>query len=164
MPYKALDVARYVVNYGREKGHLISNLKLQKILYFIQASFLVEKEDNSICFEDNIEAWDFGPVVPNAYHEFKKYGAGSIPEIKDYIDSSDGIWGSKKKRFEKNIICDEDQILINEVVDEAASYSARALVDITHIQAPWADRYSKGSNNIITNDSIKEYFLTYNEE
>ena len=41
--YSALDVARYIIWYCEEKKYIVSNLKLQKILYFIQAKFLVEK-------------------------------------------------------------------------------------------------------------------------
>ena len=35
--YNVLDVCRHVINYSNEKDYGISNLKLQKILYFIQA-------------------------------------------------------------------------------------------------------------------------------
>ena len=37
MSYKVLDVCKYVIDYSNEKEYGISNLKLQKILYFIQA-------------------------------------------------------------------------------------------------------------------------------
>ena len=57
-----LDVSRYIINYCNENYYLISNLKLQKILYFVQAFFLEAK--NEECFREEIEAWDFGPVIP----------------------------------------------------------------------------------------------------
>ncbi len=41
--YKAMDIAQYVVNYSIEKDNPVSNLKLQKLLYYIQDAFLVEK-------------------------------------------------------------------------------------------------------------------------
>jgi uncharacterized phage-associated protein len=41
--------------------HPISNLQLQKILYYIQKTFL---ENGMVAFDDEIEAWKFGPVVP----------------------------------------------------------------------------------------------------
>lgn len=56
--YSVLDVARYVVARSNRAG-AISNLKLQKVLYFIQAEFLVVQ--NMPCFAEQIEAWDFGP-------------------------------------------------------------------------------------------------------
>ena len=79
MIYKVLDVSRHVINYSNTQDYGISNLKLQKILYFIQAFFLVSTPEQ--CFEEKIEAWDFGPVVPEAYREYKQYGSGDIPSI-----------------------------------------------------------------------------------
>ena len=67
--YSAVDVARYIIWYCKRQGYSISNLKLQKILYFVQAEFLVNT--GKPCFSEEIEAWDFGPVVPEVYHEFK---------------------------------------------------------------------------------------------
>ncbi len=66
--YSAIDVARYIIWYCKRRRYSISNLKLQKILYFVQANFLVSI--GTPCFEEEIEAWDFGPVVPEVYHEF----------------------------------------------------------------------------------------------
>ena len=51
-----------------------------------------------------------------------------------------------------------DQEIMNEILEECAQYSASFLVDITHNQDPWADVYEKYCNNVITKESIKEYF------
>ena len=58
MSYKVLDVCRHVINYSNEHDYGISNLKLQKVLYFIQAYFLTKKKDHTPCFDEKIEAWD----------------------------------------------------------------------------------------------------------
>lgn len=75
--YDALDVAKYIINYERSRGRTVSNLRLQKLLYFVQAQFLVTTQ--RACFCDEMEAWDFGPVVPNVYHVYKAYGSSSLP-------------------------------------------------------------------------------------
>ena len=49
MSYKVLDVCRHVINYSNEHDYGISNLKLQKVLYFIQAYFLTKKKDHTPC-------------------------------------------------------------------------------------------------------------------
>ncbi|MBQ8682011.1 MAG: DUF4065 domain-containing protein [Bacilli bacterium] len=67
--YSALDIVKYIIISEREKGHIISNLKLQKVLYFIQAEFLVIK--NEPCFKEDIIATDFGPIILEVYHEYK---------------------------------------------------------------------------------------------
>ena len=41
MSYDVLEVCRHVINYSNEKEYGISNLKLQKVLYFIQSYFLI---------------------------------------------------------------------------------------------------------------------------
>lgn len=156
MAYNVLDIARYIINYGNECGYNISNLKLQKILYFVQASFLVENHEE--CFTERIEAWDFGPVVPEVYQEFKMYGSSTIPYIDSYIDLSNGIWESTRKPYDESIISFEDRKIIDEMVDQCSKYSARDLVEITHSQAPWTDSYVKGWNNEITKESIYNYF------
>lgn len=78
--YNVLDVAIYVINYAYDAGcgESMSNLKLQKILYYIQAAFLVEK--NRECFKAVIIAGEFGPVIPEIYQKYKIYGRGGIPK------------------------------------------------------------------------------------
>ena len=157
MSYKVLDVCRHVINYSNMHDYGISNLKLQKVLYFIQAYFLIKK--TTPCFDAKIEAWDFGPVVPEAYHEYGQYGSGDIPVIESYIVfDEDNIWNSKRDRFEDTAITDEDKALIDKVVDKFADYSATDLVSLTHRQSPWIDAYTSHQNNEITINAIREYF------
>ena len=84
MSYDVLEVCRHVINYSNEQDYGISNLKLQKVLYLIQAYFLIDKTKNASCFDDKIESWDFGPVIPCAYNEYKQYANGDIPTIESY--------------------------------------------------------------------------------
>lgn len=157
MTYNTLDIARYVIKYSNDRDYGISNLKLQKILYFIQAYFLIQA--NSPCFREPIEAWDFGPVVPDVYKQYKAYGGTDIPTMKSYISfDGDDIWKSKRIRFNKINIKDEDKILINKVVDKFSEYSATDLVTLTQHQTPWIDAFSLGKNNEISLDAIKDYF------
>ena len=102
---------------------------------------------------------DFGPVVPEAYHEYKQYGSGDIPTIESYIifDEND-IWNAKRVEFEDTTITDEDKALIKKVVDKFADYSATDLVSLTHRQSPWIDAYVPYQNNEITINAIREYF------
>ena len=89
--YSALDVSKHIIQRCNETGNTISNLKLQKILYFVQAEFLVST--GGACFPEAIEAWDFGPVIPCAYNEYKQYANGDIPTIESYyLFDTDNIW------------------------------------------------------------------------
>lgn len=155
--YNVLDICRYVINYSNSNFNGISNLKLQKILYFIQAYFLTEKKEP--CFSDKIEAWNFGPVVPNAYHEFKQYGAGNIPYITHYIEyDAKNLWTATYKTFNSDTILENDQHKIEFVLNTFANYSATDLVELTHNQAPWINAYARGQNTEITIAEIRKYF------
>ena len=136
--YSILDVARYVIARSNRAG-AISNLKLQKVLYFIQAEFLVVQ--NMPCFAEQIEAWDFGPVVPEVYYRYRIYCGAAIPLLQD-----DGFCPFNKR----------DKKLADGVIDECAKYSAAGLTDIVHRQTPWREAYCR--RDIITNESLKEFF------
>lgn len=156
--YNVLDVCRYVINYSNDMDYGISNLKLQKVLYFIQAVFLMSVSEP--CFKERIEAWDFGPVVPEAYREYKRFGSTDIPKISYIVDfDHDNIWNSKIKTYTGDNLKPSDRELINQVVDELADYSATDLVGLTHRQLPWMNAYSPYKNKEITLDAIKEYFI-----
>ena len=142
--YSALLISRYIIKRCNEINKSISNLKLQKLLYFVQAEFLVSKDKP--CFYEKIEAWDFGPVVPEVYRKYRIYGSASIPYIK-------GIENGK--------ILSDDQALINEIVDICSKYSAAMLVEVTHAQEPWKKAYKRYQNNTIYNDSIKSFLSEY---
>ena len=163
MSYKVLDVCRHIINYSNKNDYGISNLKLQKVLYFIQAYFLITKKDHTPCFDEKIEAWNFGPVVLEAYTEYKQYGSGDIPIIKSFIIfDKDNVWNSKRVKFEDTEISDNDKSLIDKVIDKFADYSATDLVSLTQKQSPWIDAYTPYQNKEITIESIIKYFKVGN--
>lgn len=57
MTYSALEVARYIIHHEAQQGRTVSNLRLQKLLYFVQAKFVVDGHDASPCFYEKMEAW-----------------------------------------------------------------------------------------------------------
>lgn len=139
--YDVLTIASYIVKYSWEKGYSLSNLKLQKLLYFIQAQFLVSKKQ--ACFNQDIEAWEYGPVVPAVYQKYKMYGGASIPYAGEKITQ---------------IIELSDEKLIDRVIDYCSAYTASYLVAVTHEQSPWKDVYKPNMDNVISKDSIKKFF------
>ena len=139
--YDATKIAEYAIEYENKKNRPISNLRLQKLLYFIQAQFLVNNHEP--CFEDEMEAWDFGPVVPSVYHEYKYFGSSSIP------------LSASKKSYD---IYDDDKDLIEHILDRCAQYSTTELVSITHRQTPWREAYSKSFNRTISPKAIQSFF------
>ena len=91
------DVADYFLSKtDEEAGDVISNLKLQKLVYYAQGFTLAVT--GKPLFNEEIEAWQHGPVVPDLYHKYKDHGAYGIPaptnvdfskfssEIKEILD------------------------------------------------------------------------------
>lgn len=150
--YDALEVSRHIINYSNDAGYGITNLKLQKLLYFAQAYFLTEK--GCPCFRDDIEAWNFGPIVPSVYREYKRYGGFYVFSVETYIDPLT----LKRKRFEDKIISVEDKKLINSVVDAFAEYSNSCLTDLVHGQTPWQEAYRSDQGKIISANTMKRFF------
>lgn len=153
--HKAIEIAKYVINYSQENGSPISNLKLQKLLYYIQAAVLVKK--GCKCFDDPIVAWEFGPVVVEVYQRYREFGRNSIP-IQDA--SKEMVFDANKMRIvfnEPKKLNDSERKIIDEVID---SYSHIKdpfdLVKKTHQEDPWK---KTKLNSEIDCKSIKEYYL-----
>ena len=153
--YDVLEVCRHVIRYCNLHEYSVSNLKLQKLLYFIQAYFLIESPSEQPCFHEAIEAWDFGPVVPEAYREFKQFGSTDIPFQDFFFDYSSGdIFDGERVPFRDNIISLEDKKLIDAVIEKFKYYTATDLVRITHNQKPWQEAHMRKYNREITHDSM----------
>lgn len=158
--YDVMDMARYAINYCNEKEYDITNLRLQKLLYFIQANFLINKGLENPCFDADLEAWSFGPVVPEVYHEFKAYGNSQIPTIKEYLEiDKKNFMNSRFKKYKDPFENNQDKLLVTEMIDECSHYTSARLVEITHNQRPWKSVYMRNMNNTITKESIYNYFM-----
>lgn len=72
----AADAARYVLYRCTESGTPINNWRLQNILYYLQIAFYTAF--HRPCFEEDIEAWACGPVIPGVYFRYCAAGAASI--------------------------------------------------------------------------------------
>lgn len=156
--YNAIDIARYIINKSNEKGYDISNLKLQKILYFVQAEFISKTPNSTLCFGDRMEAWAYGPVVPSVYQEFKRFGSNQIPTIKKILDFDVNTLSVKEIDFVAPFVSDDDKLMVDEVIDECSLFSVAELIDITHGQQPWKDAYRKGKGSTISGRQIKKHF------
>lgn len=160
--YDVIDVSNYLIKIANDKGNIITNLKLQKLLYFLQAAFLIEKDTQLI--EQKFERWDYGPVVPDSYHFFKQFGSEPIrqPVPKFVIDTSKGFQ-IKSIPFNENKINEDDRKSIADFYNQMIDYSTSQLIDITHGQDAWKKYYDDGSisrHNApeYTNDDIKAAF------
>ena len=157
-PYNALDIAHYIVKYSNEHNYEISNLKLQELLYFVQALFLVMSNGKIPCFKEEIEAWSFGPVVPKVYDEYKVYGSLEIPysKTKHVLNKSLEL---EEYVYDENIISENDKLNINKVIEYFKDKSTYELVSLMHNQDPWKDAFVPYCNQTICHKSMIKFFL-----
>lgn len=137
--YQAMDIARYVINKCTTENHPISNLQLQKILYFLQRKYLVEEQGRPL-FRDDIQAWQFGPVVPEVYYQYCGFGSMTIGMYYDIsLDS-------------------QDMVRIDQVVEDKRDRKPWELVEETHApDKAWAQIYRDGMGNhrVISKELIR---------
>lgn len=141
--YNALDIAKYIIKFENDKDRCISNLRLQKLLYFIQCDFIIQLKRP--CFYNDIEAWVFGAVIPDVYYKYKFFGSANIPY--SYI-----------KWYCKPDFLDNEQNIIDSVIINCSKFSNTQLGRIVQNQDPWIIAYHKSIDNKITNKLIDKFF------
>lgn len=117
-----LDVARYFIFRAYEDGResLMTNMKVQKLLYYTQSLYLALFDEP--LFDDEIQAWRYGPVCPPAYRFYSKFEAEQLP-IPDKTDLL---------RIPEDV-----QNLLDEVWEYFGELHAYYLSDMTHLEFPW---------------------------
>lgn len=143
----AIDIAKNIVNiYNAKVDELvrnydiipeyITNLKLQKLLYFVQAISLMVFGKKA--FPEKIIAWSYGPVVNEVYQQYKQNHACEINSEVVIKNISSGLYK-----------------VIDEVVNCYGSIEANKLIDFTHEEEPWKETKI---NEEIDINLIKNYF------
>lgn len=142
MAYTAMQVAKYIIEH---KNADVSNLKLQKILFYAQMEYI--QKYNSNLFDDKIEAWRHGPVIRDVYREFKKYMSSPIES--DSAEIQNVSYGS--------LLRDEKALrVINDIIVKTKCINAWLLVEKTHETSAWKDNYVEDSNNEISFSDLQK--------
>ena len=146
----AEKIALYIISSGRE----ITNLLLQKVLYYVKAiSEIFEGE--SIILEP-CEAWKFGPVFPSVYEKYREYGKQEI-EI------------NLSKEYVNELLSEKEKQVTDYVMNTFGIYNAWFLKDLTHLEEPWIAA-RKGlseddaSRNQMDEEIISSYFAKINKK
>lgn len=129
----ALDVASYIISRDRS----ITTLQLQKLVYYAQAWSLAW--DGRPLFDDKIEAWQNGPVVPRLYSAHRR---------RRWVTTIDG--------GHVDNLSPADRAKIDAVLDFYGKCTADDLVRMTHEDAPWAEAWGDRPADAWGNDPVKE--------
>ena len=151
MDVSARLVGQYLFAQAVAAGESVTNLKLQKLVYYSYASVLTLCEER--LFFEPIEAWRRGPVVKNLYHDLKAYKSSPIDEefLSPYtVDETEMV----SEQFDFEV-----QFVLDGVCRKYMPLSAFALSDQTHVEAPWFRAWNReGNDKRIFDDDILEFF------
>lgn len=144
------------ISYIFKKAEEVTPLALQKMLYFIQGIYMVLFHEE--LFSEECEAWAHGPVFKDVYDVFKNFKYNPIDDTR---------FAMFQNRFHE--LSDNEKKVIDLVVESFGIYSGKILEEITHGETPWKDARSnclpgEPSNEIISKESMKKYFLKVAEQ
>jgi uncharacterized phage-associated protein len=148
------DVSNYFIALSNETGNLISNLQLQKLMFYSQAWNI------AICdkrfFDEEFQAWVHGPVLPKLYVEYKHFKWQPINE------------NLNKKHIEllKNKLDVKQNEILEDVIEEYFGLTGFELEKIVHSESPWVIARNgipndQPSNEIIHDQDIREYYSQF---
>ena len=136
-----LSLSNHIISLFEANEQRITNLKLQKILYYVQGYFF--KKFDTEAFPEEIYCWQYGPVVPIAYYEYNIFGSRPLVSDNGY----------------SIVLTEEESQLIDLIVSKCQKITSSVLVDQTHRELPWKNALS---GQIIAKQAIKRFFA-YND-
>jgi uncharacterized phage-associated protein len=146
-PYPALTVAKWFIAWAEAEGEELSNLRLQKLLYYAQGHYLAERHQP--LFRDPIQAWSHGPVIPPIYHEYKRFGSSSIE-----LPESDP--------FDWDHVDEDTTEFLGRVWNTYGGLSAGRLRNMTHEERPWRAHWRDDERNVvIPPEDMESYFRQF---
>ncbi len=141
------DIAEYFIYLSKKDNKPITNLKLQKLVYYAQAWHLVFY--NKKLYDDPIEAWIHGPAIKNLYRKYKCFGFKTIKT---------SLGESAMKDLPKDI-----KLHLDDIWAAYGGYDARYLEMLTHYEEPWQEArmgldIDESSSIEISTDTMKKYY------
>ncbi|WP_217520008.1 Panacea domain-containing protein [Vibrio metschnikovii] len=146
----ANQVADFFLAFAKEHGDYISQLKLQKMVYYADAWFLVN--NGTPLISEDFEAWVHGPVVRTLYHRFKDYRWNPILEDVEFPELEDA-----------------QAEHLAEIYDVFGKYSGYELEQMTHDELPWIEARGacepdEACENVINKDTMRRFYTEVAEE
>lgn len=143
----------YMISLFEKAQKTITNLKLQKLMYFVEALYMYQKNEPSL-FDEEWVAWNYGPVSKTLYKKYRDYGSMPIELSEEEESLGDNI-------------SDINKDYIVKIYNTFGQLEAFKLVTLTHLDgSPWhkikkEDKYNLDSINnssVISKEETKEWF------
>ena len=167
--YSALAVANKLLDFAERDNVGLSPMKLQKLVFLAHGWYLAIHKRPLV--EDYAEAWEWGPVFGNLYHELKVFGR---EPVKGRITDLGVLTPNEVSYYDADVYeipetDTETVVFIKEVWDAYKEYTGSQLSNWLHIDgSPWQQvRRKEGgirANQIIDDAIIKQYYENYAKE
>lgn len=160
MPYTSKQVANEFLELAKNDGKQLTPMQLQKLVYFAYGWYMAITGERLL--DERVEAWQWGPVIPSLYSEFRRYGSEPItaPAGEAYVENGQIVIRPHRLNSgdpARDILARQ---IIARVWQVYGRYSASQLSSMTHAEnSPWSQVYDKDVRNTdIPDNVIKEYF------
>jgi uncharacterized phage-associated protein len=138
--YQASSVANKMLEIASERGNVLTPMQLIKLVYLAHAWMLALHRRPLI--KEAVEAWKYGPVIPQLYHEIKNFRSNPVTKINCAEESFD----------------EEAQDIIQQAYSQYGNLNGIELSMLTHEKnSPW-DIAWNNHHTIISNDLITHYY------
>lgn len=149
-------IANEILDYADRVGISVSNMALNKIIYFVHCDYLVETGDPLV--RAKIEAWQHGPVFREVYHEFKQWHDAPIRSRANKVDPHSGEVCLARATFGYT-----ERIHLEQLIDRYVRFTAAHLRALSHVEGgPWdlVWRHDGQANPgmQISNEMIREHY------
>jgi uncharacterized phage-associated protein len=136
--YDGRAIANFLLDYCEVRGRGVTNLALQKLVYFCHVWSLIELGRPLV--RHKFEAWEFGPVLPYLYREFKNFDRASIVGRAKQIDPMDG-----RHRVVTYAFDSATDALLHRIAAFYSRMRAADLVELSHAEGgPWYSVWHHG--------------------
>lgn len=150
---KALDLADYIINKTIDNKNPISNLQLQKILYFVNL-YHIKLTHKFLIDDEPFMAWQHGPVVSDVYAKYATYGGFLITKSNEII--VENLFDTNNENLTL-----ETKEKIDDFIKFLSKIDPWSLVDYSHrIGGAWQKSYIPNQKAKIKNSLILEEALS----
>lgn len=144
MSKKALSVARYILERRQEAGDAITPMQLIKLVYVAQG-YMLGAHGRPLFDDEEVEAWQYGPVVPSVYHAVKEFRSSPVQSVRGATDIQ---------------FSEAEKGVMDVVASTYGPFNGIVLSTATHRPGtPWSVTWDRfGKNAPISSDIIENFY------
>ncbi len=143
--HNAEEIANWFLAWAEVEEEKVTKISIQKLLYFSQSHYL--SDFRVPLFDEEIQAWDNGPVVKNVWEKYKSEENGKPIFLKDDFDFSH--------------FSDEENDFLIEIWNTYGTLAENHLINKTHKEITWKWNYNVNEShhqNVISKNFMMNYY------